>query len=295
MDYSMTSPGVIRTANEALVGITPEINLLREFATDFSSEFVEPGFVVKVPIATVPNGISAFNETTNDYETKDGSLTFEPVTLSTQIKSTFTFKGSDLLECPNAPFWGTCAKAAAMSIKQYISKSIGGAFLSTALTSTYDDLPELSAIKLEDFASLRAECAGRIADSVVVLAPEYYNKLLGLLPFNVLGDTAAVRDGIARNLFGFKSFVQCVDMPTGVLGCIVPQDALVFASRAVKVADPSIYSEYGTISEPESGLTLTVLRHGIARTGSAALNIASIWGYKFLQPNKCTLLIENQG
>ena len=296
MDYSLTaSPALVRVANEAFVGITPEINLMREFATDFSSEFTEPGFVVKVPVAKVEHALSAFDETTNNYETNDGTLTFVPVELSTQIKSTFTFRGKDLLEAPNAPFWGTCGRASGNAIKQWVSKTIGGAMLSTVVTNTYDDLPVLSDLTLEDYANLRSECEGYIGDSVVLLAPAYYNNLLSKLTNNIVGDADPIREGKIANLFGFKSFAQCRDMPTGVLGAIVPSDALVFASRAVKVADEQIYSEYGVVTEPESGLTLTLLRHGVPSIGAAALNVATIFGYKFIQPEACTLLIENQG
>lgn len=295
MDYSLTaSPALVRVANEAFVGITPEINLMREFATDFSSEFTEPGFVVKVPIAKVTGALSAFNETTNNYETNDGTLDFVPVELSTQIKSTFTFRGKDLLEAPNMPFWGTCGRASGNAIKQWVSKTVGGAMLSTVVTNTYDDLPAVSAITLQDFANLRNEALGYIGDSVVLLSPEYYNKLLGILPYNTIGSAEPIRDGLVRNLFGFKSFVQCRDMPNEVYGCIIPSDALVFASRAVKVADEQIYSEYGVVTEPESGLTLTLLRHGVPSIGAAALNVTTIFGCKFIQPAACTLLVKGE-
>lgn len=209
MDYSLTaSPALVRVANEAFVGITPEINLMREFATDFSSEFTEPGFVVKVPVAKVEHALSAFNETTNNYETNDGTLTFVPVELSTQIKSTFTFRGKDLLEAPNAPFWGTCGRASGNAIKQWVSKAIGGAMLSTVVTNTTDAaLPDdLSDATIEDYANLRSECEGYIGDSVVLLAPAYYNNLLSKLTNNIIGDADPIRLGKIANLFGFKSF-----------------------------------------------------------------------------------------
>lgn len=204
MNSSMiTSPGIIRAANEALVAITPDINLMRLFATDFSDEFVEPGNVVKVPIAGVSADISAFNESTNNYETTDGQLTWVQVELSAQPKCTFTFKGKDLLEAPNMPFWGTCAKASARAISQYVSKEVGGAMLSTVVTNTSE---ALSAYTFADFAKLRAEAEGRVSETVVCLAPEYYNTLLGVLPYNVIGDSEPARDGIINNLFGFKAF-----------------------------------------------------------------------------------------
>lgn len=80
-------------------------------------------------------------------------------------------------------------------------------------------------------------------------------------------------------------------MPAGVKGCLIPENAFVFASRAVKVADEQIYSEFGTVTDQDSGLTLTIMRHGVPSIGAAALNLTTIFGTKFVQPGACTLLV----
>ena len=49
---ALTSPGLIKAANEALVGISPDINIAKLFAYDMSDEFADYGTTVKVPVAT---------------------------------------------------------------------------------------------------------------------------------------------------------------------------------------------------------------------------------------------------
>jgi len=204
---SLTSPGLIKAANDALVAATPDLNIARLFAYDMSYDFADYGTTVKVPVATAGT-ISSFNMSTNDYENEDGTVTYQPVVLSSQPKSTFAFKGLDLIEAPNAPYWNRCAEAAANGIKGVISKTLGGLFTTTACTGGKAVLStDLSAITLDDITSLRSECLGRTADTVLALDPTYYNKLLGLLPVNVLGDASAIRDGYIGNIFGFKAAI----------------------------------------------------------------------------------------
>lgn len=78
MADSLTSPGLIKAANDALVAASPDLNMARLFAYDMSDEFADYGFTVKVPIASAGT-LSGFNMVSNDYETTDGSVTYATV------------------------------------------------------------------------------------------------------------------------------------------------------------------------------------------------------------------------
>jgi len=88
MANAITSPGIVRVANEALVAIQPAINSIKLFAYDMTPEFASPGDTVKVPIAA-SGTLSAFDASTNNFENADGTITFVPVNLSSTVKSTF--------------------------------------------------------------------------------------------------------------------------------------------------------------------------------------------------------------
>jgi len=76
------------------------------------------------------------------------------------------------------------------------------------------------------------------------------------------------------------------DLPTGVVGALVPENAVAFASRAVTVADESCYSEIGTASD-ENGFTLTTLRHGSPAKGKGFLNVTCLYGMKMFNGENC--------
>ena len=283
MADSLTSPGLIKAANDALVAASPDINVARLFAYDMSDEFADWGTVVKVPVAACGQ-ISAFNMDDNDYEHQDGTVDYATVTLSAQPKSTFEFKGMDKLEAPNAPYWRRVAEAGADGIKASISQGLGGLFTAAACTGGKVVLSgDVTKAKL---AKLRKECLGRVADTVLALNPDLYAETLALLDNGTLGSDSAIRAGIAGNLYGFRAVIQLNDLPSGVIGALIPRDCVAFASRAVPVGDEGCYSEYGTVSDPETGYTITVLRHGSAAKGKGFINITSLWGANLIQPSK---------
>lgn len=281
MADSLTSPGVIKAANDALVAATPDLNIARLFAYDMSDEFVEPGTTVKVPVAAAGT-VNDFDISSNDLENQDGTVTYAPVVLNHAPKSTFEFKGMDKLEAPNAPYWAKVRETAANGVKASISTVLGGLFTSTACTGGKH---VMASVTKANITACRAACLGRTADTILGLAPDYYNALLSLLDANILGAQDAIKNGYIGGLYGFKGVVQLLDLPDGIKGAIIPADAVAVASRAFPVGDESCYSEYGTVSD-EYGFTLTVLRHGSAAKGKGFLNVVGLWGAALVQPSK---------
>ncbi len=87
---SLTSPGLVKAMNDALVKASPDLNIARLFAFDMSDEFADYGYTVKVPLVGAGT-ISSFNMASNDYENVDGTVTYATVQLDSQPKSTFEF------------------------------------------------------------------------------------------------------------------------------------------------------------------------------------------------------------
>ena len=279
MASSLTSPGLIKAANDALVAATPDLNIARLFAFDMSDDFATPGTTVKVPIAKAGT-VQDFNASTNDFENTDGSVTYAAVVLNKSPKSTFEFAAFDKLEAPNAPYWTKVRVAAANGVKASISTVLGGLFTAAACTG---GKAVLASVTKAGVAGLRSQCLGRTADTVLALEPGYYNTLLSLLDANILGTGEAIKTGYIGGLYGFKAVVQMLDLPEGVKGAIVPADSVAIASRAFPVADEVAYSEMGTVAD-EYGFTLTVLRHGSAAKGTGFINVAALWGASLVQP-----------
>lgn len=76
---SLTSPGLIKATNDALIKIVPELNMLKLFSWDCSDQFADYGNTVKVPIVNggTAGEFSITGSTINDYETVTGSVTYQ--------------------------------------------------------------------------------------------------------------------------------------------------------------------------------------------------------------------------
>lgn len=285
MDTSLTSPGLIKAANEALVKAQGELNMARLFAYDFSGEFSEFGYTVKVPVVNAGTATD-FNIDNNDYETIGGAISYATITLDSQPKVTFGFSGKDVLEAPNAPYWNKCAEGGAQSIRAYVSAKLGGLMTTTKCTGGEETL---GTITKANIAALRSKCKARVADTVLGLDPATYEAVLALFDANVYGGKDAVQDGKFVSLYGFKAIIQLNDLPSGCKGALIPSDSIAWASRAVAVADDSIYREIGNASD-EYGFTLTVMRHGSGAKGTGFINITTLVGADVVQGDQIVLL-----
>ena len=284
MSTSLTSAGLIKAANEALVKVSKDINLIKLFAYDLSDEAVDNNSTIKIPLITAGQAV-AFSDS-NDYETLTGSVTYVPLTLNTQLKTTFKFDGKDVLDTPNAPYWSKCADAGAVAISAGISQAFGGLFTAPSDSSGVT----LGSVTKAALAKLRKECAGRVADTVLALAPEYYAEALALFDSNVYGGAEAIKDGQVPGLYGFKAVVELRDAGSGVKGALIPTNAIAVGSRAVAVGDDSCYREIGTVTD-ENGFTITVMRHGSAAKGTGFINITSNFGMAVVDATSIKILV----
>ena len=276
---ALTSPGIIKAANDLLVKIGPEVAAVKQFAYD-CSDAVED-FGQKVRVAMVNGGTSENFSASADYEHETGSLTDVFVTLDKQPKSTIAITGKDVLELANAPFWNRVAEAGRNAIANAVEKSIGDA-ITTALESITKEATALGTLTLAKLAALRSKCKGKIGDTVLVLSPEKFDEALGLFDSSVYGGTEAVRGGVIPNLYGFKSVVR-MELPkydgtsTASTAALIPSNAIAVATRAVAVGEESCYSEIGTQAD-ENGFAITVMRHGSAAKGKGYLNVTALVG-----------------
>lgn len=276
---ALTSPGIIKAANDLLVKIGPEVAAVKQFAYDCSDAVEDYG--QKVRVAMVNGGTSENFSASADYEHETGSLTDVFVTLDKQPKSTIAITGKDVLELANAPFWNRVAEAGRNAIANAVEKSIGDA-ITTALESITKEATALGTLTLAKLAALRSKCKGKIGDTVLVLSPEKFDEALGLFDSSVYGGTEAVRGGVIPNLYGFKSVVR-MELPkydgtsTASTAALIPSNAIAVATRAVAVGEESCYSEIGTQAD-ENGFAITVMRHGSAAKGKGYLNVTALVG-----------------
>ena len=273
---ALTSPGVIKAANDILVKIGPDVAQINEFAYDCSDAVEDYG--QKVRVAMVSGTSEDF--TAGNYEHETGSLVDVFVTLNKQPKATIALTGKDVLELANAPIWNKVAEAGKNAIAGAMEKAVDDA-ITSAIGSITKEATALGDLTLKKLAGLRSKCAGKVGDTVLVLSPAKFDEALGLFDSSVYGGTEAIRSGRIPELMGFKSVIK-MELPEysdGVAStaALIPANAIAVASRAVAVGDESCYSEYGTQAD-DNGFAVTVMRHGSAATGKGFLNVTALVG-----------------
>ena len=275
---ALTSPGIIKAANDLLVKIGPEVAAVKQFAYDCSDAVADMG--AKVRVAMVNGGISENFSDSTDYEHETGSLSDVFVTLNKQPKSTIAISGKDVLELANAPFWNRVAEAGRNAIANSVEKAIGDA-ITASLASITKEATALGTLTLPKLANLRSKCKGKVGDTVLVLSPEKFDEALGLFDSAVYGGTEAVQGGVIPKLYGFKAVVR-MELPeytsgTASTAALIPANSIAVATRAVAVGEESCYSEIGTQAD-ENGFAITVMRHGSAAKGKGYLNVTALVG-----------------
>lgn len=283
---ALTSPGLIKAANDALVGVSPDINIAKLFAYDMSDEFADYGTTVKVPVATATaSELALTGESINDYETDSGSISYANVVLNHQPKATFKAPKAADFEAPNAPYWGRMTSAMVNAIDGNISTVLGGLFTAAACTG---GKVVLASVTKASVAELITKCAGRVSDTVLGLNPVGYATLLSLLDVSAYGGAEAIRTGYIPGLYGFKAVIQLKDLPDGVTGALIPSTAVAVAARKT-IKDEAGFLEAGTVMD-ENGFPITITRHFSAAKRDTFLNADVLWGAALVQPAKVKYL-----
>lgn len=285
---ALTSPGVIKTTNEILVALAPELTMVKEFSYDISNTVEDFGAKVRVPMidgGTAENyGDDNCSDTnTGNYEHATGSLSDVFVTLDKQPKSTIPITQTDKLELPNDSFWGRAAEAGRNTIGKAISGKVCGLF--TAENCLAGKITMASVTK-NAIAKLRTNAAskGRVSDYVLLLDGEYFADLISLLDSNVFGGIDPIQTGVVPRLYGFKAVMCANDLPSGVKGALVPATGVAIAVRPVAIPDPAAYPECGVVTD-ENGFSLTAMRHTSFATAKAFYNVTALVGADILRKN----------
>ena len=124
MPTSLTSPGLILGSSKALMETQRAIALAKLFTTDFSSELQGEGKTLKVPVFS--GDATVYNETSNDFETTDGSIIPATITLDTLVKVTYKLGMTDLLEVDKSATSRNCGIAGGRAIARKIEELIVG-------------------------------------------------------------------------------------------------------------------------------------------------------------------------
>ena len=279
MATSLTSPGLILGSSKALMETQRAIALAKLFTTDFSSELQGEGKVLKVPVFS--GDATVYNETSNDFETTDGTIIPTTITLDTLVKVTYKLGMTDLLEVDKSATSRNCGIAGGRAIARKIEELIVGKL---GYANAVAQATGFTVAKLGKAIATAEKNEIDPATIVAILAPDAYGDLLDANTANaaITGDNIAEAPG---RKYGIKAIVSSAkvanasaESATKGVGFLVPDAAIAIAGRGIEQAVDGMYAEYGTTTDDDSGLTITSFVHGQPGKNARFMNVAALLG-----------------
>ena len=279
MATSLTSPGLILGSSKALMETQRAIALAKLFTTDFSSELQGEGKTLKVPVFS--GDATVYNESSNDFETTDGSIIPATIILDTLVKVTYKLGMTDLLEVDKSATSRNCGIAGGRAIARKIEELIVGKL---GYANAVAQATGFSIAKLGKAIATAEKNDIDPATIVAILAPDAYGDLLDANTANaaITGDNIA--EALGRK-YGIKAIVSSAkvanasaESATKGVGFLVPDAAIAIAGRGIEQAVDGMYSEYGTTTDDDSGLTITSFVHGQPGKNARFMNVAALLG-----------------
>ena len=279
MATSLTSPGLILGSSKALMETQRAIALAKLFTTDFSSELQGEGKTLKVPVFS--GDATVYNESSNDFETTDGSIILATITLDTLVKVTYKLGMTDLLEVDKSATSRNCGIAGGRAIARKIEELIVGKL---GYANAVAQATGFTVAKLGKAIATAEKNEIDPATIVAILAPDAYGDLLDANTANaaITGDNIA--EALGRK-YGIKAIVSSAkvanasaESATKGVGFLVPDAAIAIAGRGIEQAVDGMYAEYGTTTDDDSGLTITSFVHGQPGKNARFMNVAALLG-----------------
>ena len=279
MATSLTSPGLILGSSKALMETQRAIALAKLFTTDFSSELQGEGKTLTVPVFS--GDATVYNESSNDFETTDGSIIPATITLDTLVKVTYKLGMTDLLEVDKSATSRNCGIAGGRAIARKIEELIVGKL---GYANAVAQATGFTVAKLGKAIATAEKNEIDPATIVAILAPDAYGDLLDANTANaaITGDNIA--EALGRK-YGIKAIVSSAkvanasaESATKGVGFLVPDAAIAIAGRGIEQAVDGMYSEYGTTTDDDSGLTITSFVHGQPGKNARFMNVAALLG-----------------
>ena len=279
MATSLTSPGLILGSSKALMETQRAIALAKLFTTDFSSELQGEGKTLKVPVFS--GDATVYNETSNDFETTDGSIIPATIILDTLVKVTYKLGMTDLLEVDKSATSRNCGIAGGRAIARKIEELIVGKL---GYANAVAQATGFTVAKLGKAIATAEKNEIDPATIVAILAPDAYGDLLDANTANaaITGDNIA--EALGRK-YGIKAIVSSAkvanasaESATKGVGFLVPDAAIAIAGRGIEQAVDGMYAEYGTTTDDDSGLTITSFVHGQPGKNARFMNVAALLG-----------------
>lgn len=271
-------------AQTALEALTADLESLSLLTTSYSAEVVRRGATVEVPL------VANLSATTfaDSYENTGGTLNNVLITVDKHKIVTVSLSDTEFSKSSVAEIT-KFARQQGKALAQAVLEDVYSAFVTTASsTAQYAaTLTNLSAFTITNARTLRAALsAAKVpqTDRNLILNTTLYDSLLsqsGLLDASQFGARDTIVDGRVPRILGMNCYESLV-LPTNSItlsGIAVHPNAMAVAIRALAPQEPSEYISAQTVTDPETGISMSYRRHYSTATGRSFVSMECVYGY----------------
>ena len=279
MANTLTNTALQIYSNKLILALKRRLAPIFAFSLDLSSEAAQKGGTVQVPLISAAEA-DDFNASTNNYKATADDITAKTVTINKRKLSKFGVDDSQNANFP-ASWW---ERKSEMSVNAVAAAALADVYsLVTAANYGDEDTDKLTltlaGFKKAGVGTIRAAAVkkGLIPSaSALLLNPDFYSALLADLDSASYGGEEAIRQGYIPNLLGFGKIIEAPDYDGP--GFVCHPDAIAFANRYLAPVDPASYSEAGSVTDDDSGLTVGIRKYGDPDTGLLSVSAELAYG-----------------
>lgn len=269
------------TSEFALQSLHAKIAPIIDFSHSFRELEDRVGAAVVVPSFTLTDA-AEFDASTNNYFSGTKDVVSETINLDSHLIKSCMYTDRDVVET-DVQFARDYGIGIGDCIGRAIYSKVIGLLNDTNVTAT----ATLGGTAKVNFADLFATVDDKnldISQTVLMLTPEYFGKLLGALDANIYGGPEAIRGGYIPGLYGFKSVVSTRGLASDWKGCLADINSIGCAARYLAPM-AGAYVNTWQASDPGSGMPIGFREGCDLATGYRYIAGEVLFGAKIIRPN----------
>ena len=279
MSNTLTNTALQIYSTKLIMALKRRLAPIFAFSLDLSDDAAKVGGTVNVGLISAATA-DDFNASTNNYKATAADIANKTVAINKRKLSKFGVDDSQVASYPSS-WW---ERKAEMSVNAVAQAALADVWALITAANYGDAETDKLALTLAGFkkagvGAIRAAAVKKglaPAASALLLNPDFYSALLADLDSASYGGEEAIRQGFIPNLLGFGKIIEAPDLT--VPGFVCHPDAIAFANRYLAPADPASYSEVGTVTDEESGLTVGIRKYGDPDTGLYSVSAELCYG-----------------
>ena len=271
---------MMTTSEFALQSLHAKIAPIMDFSHSFRELEDRVGAAVVVPSFTLTDA-AEFNASTNNYFSGTKDVVGETINLDSHLVKSCMYTDRDVVET-DVQFARDYGIGIGDCIGRAIYNKVIGLLNDTNVTKT----ATIAGTAKVNFADLFATVYDNNLDidqTVLMLTPEMFAKLLGTLDANVYGGDEAIRGGRIPGLYGFKSVVCTPGLASEWKGCLADVNSIGCAARYLAPMTGAYVNAWQE-SDESSGMPIGFREGCDLATGYRYIAGEVLFGAKIIRP-----------